>query len=44
MRLSSRAKGRLRRIAKQYAARSGKDWEDELSQLYVKAIARRRAR
>ena len=42
MRLSSRTKSRLRRIAKRYAETSGKDWVDEVNALYVNEVARRK--
>ncbi len=44
MRLSTPTKRRLRRIAKRYARTSGKDWVDEVNDLYVNEIARRKAK
>ncbi len=44
MQLSTRTKGRLRRIAKRYAKTSGKDWVDEVNALYVNEVARRKNR
>ena len=44
MKLSSRTKGRLRKVAKYYAIRSGKDWIDELSVLYRNEAAHRQQR
>lgn len=40
MKLSSRTKSRLRRVAKYYATRSGKDWVDEVNALYRNEVAR----
>ncbi len=41
MRLSTKTKSRLRRIAKRYARTSGKDWVDEVNALYVNEVRRR---
>ena len=42
MRLSTRTKSRLRRIAKRYAETSGKPWVAEVNALYVNEVARRK--
>lgn len=44
MKLSSRTKSRLRRIAKAKAERRGTDWEDEVGEVYRKYINGKRKR
>jgi hypothetical protein len=38
---SAQTKGRLRRIAKMYARKSGKDWVDEVNELYRNEAGRK---
>ncbi len=44
MKLGSVTKRRLRKIAKRYAATSGKTWEEEVNELYRREVERRKAR
>ena len=44
MKFSSPTKAKLRRIAHRYARTSGKEWVEEVSELYRREAERRRAR